>query len=57
MPAKFTAGSISAIYALALFGGILADATSKYKTVILFGIIIMFGRLRLHGNSRHVTDI
>ena len=32
-----------AIYALALFGGILADATSKYKTVILAGIIIMFG--------------
>ncbi len=31
-----------AIYALALFGGILADSTRKYKTVILFGIIIMF---------------
>jgi len=31
-----------AIYALALFGGILADATSKYKIVILAGIIIMF---------------
>ena len=31
-----------AIYALALFGGILADSTSKYKMVILFGIIIMF---------------
>jgi POT family proton-dependent oligopeptide transporter len=30
------------IYALALIGGILADATRKYKTVILFGIIIMF---------------
>jgi proton-dependent oligopeptide transporter, POT family len=30
------------IYALALFGGILADSTRKYKTVILFGIIIMF---------------
>ncbi len=30
------------IYALALFGGILADATRKYKTVILFGIIVMF---------------
>jgi POT family proton-dependent oligopeptide transporter len=30
------------IYALALVGGILADATRKYKTVILFGIIIMF---------------
>lgn len=32
-----------AIYALALFGGVLADSTGKYKMVILFGIIIMFG--------------
>jgi len=31
-----------AIYALALVGGIIADATKKYKTVILAGIIIMF---------------
>ena len=31
-----------AIYALALFGGILADATRKYKAVILVGILIMF---------------
>ncbi len=31
------------IYALALVGGILADATKSYKTVILTGIIIMFG--------------
>lgn len=30
------------IYALALIGGILADATRKYKLVILAGIIIMF---------------
>jgi proton-dependent oligopeptide transporter, POT family len=30
------------IYALALFGGILADSTKKYKMVILAGIIIMF---------------
>ncbi len=30
------------IYALALVGGILADATRKYKTIILFGIFIMF---------------
>jgi proton-dependent oligopeptide transporter, POT family len=30
------------IYALALIGGIIADSTSKYKTVILFGILIMF---------------
>ncbi|MFO7853341.1 MAG: peptide MFS transporter [Bacteroidota bacterium] len=32
-----------AIYALALIGGILADATRKYKIVILLGQIIMFG--------------
>src|SRR5512133_2330768 len=30
------------IYALALVGGILADSPRKYKTVIMFGIIIMF---------------
>ncbi|HPQ35044.1 MAG TPA: MFS transporter, partial [Tenuifilaceae bacterium] len=30
------------IYALALIGGIIADATRKYKFVILIGIIIMF---------------
>jgi POT family proton-dependent oligopeptide transporter len=30
------------IYALALAGGLLADYTRKYKTVILFGQIIMF---------------
>jgi POT family proton-dependent oligopeptide transporter len=30
------------IYALALVGGILADASKKYKLVILAGIIIMF---------------
>ena len=30
------------IYALALLGGILADATRKYKLVILAGIVIMF---------------
>jgi len=30
------------IYALALLGGILADATKKYKSVILSGILIMF---------------
>lgn len=42
-----TAGNIYssfyfAIYALALVGGIIADATKKYKTVILSGIVIMF---------------
>lgn len=30
------------IYALALLGGILADATRRYKLVILSGILIMF---------------
>ncbi len=30
------------IYALALVGGIVADASRKYKTVILAGIIVMF---------------
>lgn len=30
------------IYALALVGGVLADATKRYKTVILIGQIIMF---------------
>jgi proton-dependent oligopeptide transporter, POT family len=30
------------IYALALLGGIIADATRKYKLVILAGILIMF---------------
>lgn len=30
------------IYALALVGGILADATKRYKLVILVGIIVMF---------------
>ncbi len=32
-----------AIYALALVGGILADATRKYKTIIMLGQIVMFG--------------
>lgn len=30
------------IYALALIGGLLADFTKRYKTVILAGIVIMF---------------
>jgi len=30
------------IYALALVGGLMADYTKKYKTIILFGQIIMF---------------
>lgn len=30
------------IYALALIGGVIADATRKYKFVILMGIVIMF---------------
>ena len=31
-----------AIYALALFGGFLADKTQKYKSVIMAGIVLMF---------------
>jgi POT family proton-dependent oligopeptide transporter len=31
------------IYALALLGGIIADTTQKYKTVILVGILTMLG--------------
>ncbi len=31
-----------AIYALALIGGILADATKKYKSVIFIGQVVMF---------------
>ncbi|HUX96494.1 MAG TPA: peptide MFS transporter [Bacteroidales bacterium] len=31
-----------AIYALALVGGVIADATRKYKTVIMLGQIVMF---------------
>ena len=49
-----------AIYALALFGGILADATNKYKTVILAGIIIMFGGyifMAIPGMSQTLTVI
>ncbi|KAB2867101.1 MAG: MFS transporter [Bacteroidales bacterium] len=47
-----------AIYALALIGGILADATSRYKTVILFGLIIMFGgyaMIAMPGMSLNMT--
>lgn len=46
------------IYALALVGGILADATKKYKTIILMGIIVMFGGyliMSLPGMSLTVT--
>jgi dipeptide/tripeptide permease len=42
------------IYALALVGGILADVTRKYKTVILFGIIIM---LSADGSTKYATHI
>lgn len=46
------------IYALALIGGMLADYTSRYKTVILFGQIIMFtgyAMLALPGLSLNIT--
>jgi proton-dependent oligopeptide transporter, POT family len=48
------------IYALALVGGILADATRKYKTVILAGIIVMFTGyvvMALPGNPLIITLI
>ncbi|MFH1121390.1 MAG: peptide MFS transporter [Bacteroidota bacterium] len=46
------------IYALALIGGILADATRKYKFVILMGIIIMFAGyvvMAIPGNPLAIT--
>lgn len=49
-----------AIYALALFGGLLADSTSKYKLVILVGIIIMFigyGVIAIPGMPLYLTMI
>jgi POT family proton-dependent oligopeptide transporter len=49
-----------AIYALALLGGVLADSTSKYKLVILFGIVIMFtgyGVIAIPGMPLHITLI
>lgn len=48
------------IYALALLGGILADATRKYKLVILLGIIIMFAGyiiMAVPGNPLAITLI
>lgn len=47
-----------AIYALALIGGLIADATNRYKTVILLGIIIMFGgygMIAMPGMSLNMT--
>lgn len=49
-----------AIYALALVGGILADATKKYKLVILLGIIIMFAGylvMAIPGMSLSITIV
>jgi len=48
------------IYALALVGGLLADYTRKYKTVILFGQIIMFAGyaiLAMPGLSLTITIV
>ncbi len=45
---------------MALFGGVLADSTSKYKMVILFGIIIMFtgyAVIAIPGMPLHITLI
>ena len=46
------------IYALALIGGILADATRKYKFVILMGIVVMFAGyvvMAIPGNPLAIT--
>jgi proton-dependent oligopeptide transporter, POT family len=46
------------IYALALVGGIIADATRKYKFVILTGIVIMFAGylvMAIPGNPLAIT--
>jgi len=46
------------IYALALFGGFLADWTKKYKLVILAGIIVMFAGyliMGIPGNTLTIT--
>lgn len=46
------------IYALALIGGIIADATRKYKLVILVGILVMFGGylvMAIPGNPLAIT--
>ena len=48
------------IYALALVGGILADMSRRYKTVILAGIIVMFAGyviMSLPGNPLAITLI
>ncbi len=48
------------IYALALIGGIIADATRKYKLVILTGIVVMFGGylvMAIPGNPLAITLI
>ncbi|MEI6454660.1 MAG: MFS transporter [bacterium] len=48
------------IYALALVGGLLADTSRKYKTVILAGIIVMFAGyviMALPGNPLAITLI
>lgn len=48
------------IYALALVGGIIADATRKYKFVILIGIVIMFAGyvvMAIPGNPLALTLI
>lgn len=48
------------IYALALIGGVIADATRKYKFVILMGIVIMFAGyivMAIPGNPLMLTLI
>jgi POT family proton-dependent oligopeptide transporter len=49
-----------AIYALALVGGVIADATRKYKSIIMLGQIVMFAGyvlMAVPNNSLTVTII
>jgi POT family proton-dependent oligopeptide transporter len=55
---KYYSSFYFGIYALALIGGIIADATRKYKFVILLGIIVMFGGyliMAIPGNPLAIT--
>jgi proton-dependent oligopeptide transporter, POT family len=55
---KYYSSFYFGIYALALLGGIIADATRKYKFVILLGIIVMFGGylvMAIPGNPLAIT--
>ncbi len=49
-----------AIYALALIGGMIADFTNKYKTTVLFGLIVMligYGLIAFPGMTLPITVV